>query len=75
MVTTLTPQTALQDRVAALRESRLKEIRLSIVVTVFTETFSIRETLDTLLGNTVGIPLKAPAALRALHGEDDCIAT
>ncbi len=54
MVTTFSRQTALQDRVAALRESRLKEIRLSIVVTVFTETFSIRETLDTLLANDRG---------------------
>jgi len=54
MVTTLTQQTVLQDPIAALREARLKEIRLSIVVTVFTETFSIGETLDTLFANDRG---------------------
>lgn len=29
------------------------------------------ETLDALLGNAVGVPVKAPAELRELHGEDD----
>ena len=29
------------------------------------------ETLDALLGHTVGVPMKAPAELRELHGEDD----
>jgi lipoyl(octanoyl) transferase len=29
------------------------------------------ETLDALLGHNVGVPLKAPAELRELHGEDD----
>ena len=33
------------------------------------------ETLDALLGNTVGVPMKAPAELRALRGDDDLIAT
>jgi lipoyl(octanoyl) transferase len=29
------------------------------------------ETIDALLGNTVGVPVKAPAELRELHEEDD----
>lgn len=29
------------------------------------------EPLDALLGNTVGVPMKAPDELRRLHGEDD----
>jgi hypothetical protein len=29
------------------------------------------ETLDALLGNSVGVPLKTPEALRRLRGEDD----
>jgi lipoyl(octanoyl) transferase len=29
------------------------------------------ETMEALLGNTVGVPMKAPAKLRELHGEDD----
>jgi len=29
------------------------------------------ETLDSLLGNQVGVPVKAPAELRKLHGEED----
>jgi len=33
------------------------------------------ETIGALLGNTVGVPMKAPAELRDLHGEDDLIAT
>jgi lipoyl(octanoyl) transferase len=33
------------------------------------------ETLDGLLGNAVGLPMRAPANIRALHREDDWIAT
>jgi lipoyl(octanoyl) transferase len=29
------------------------------------------ETLDALLGNSVGVPMKPPDALRQIHGEDD----
>ncbi|MBZ5658194.1 MAG: lipoyl(octanoyl) transferase [Acidobacteriia bacterium] len=29
------------------------------------------ETVDALLGNAVGVPMKAPAELRQLHGKDD----
>jgi lipoyl(octanoyl) transferase len=33
------------------------------------------ETVDALLGNTIGVPMKAPAELRALRGEDDPMPT
>jgi hypothetical protein len=29
------------------------------------------ETVDSLLGNGVGVPMKVPEELRRLHGEDD----
>ena len=29
------------------------------------------ETFDALLGNTIGVPMKAPEELRAIHGEED----
>jgi len=31
------------------------------------------ETLDALLGRTVGVPMQAPAELRRLHGEDEIV--
>ena len=54
MVATLSQQTGVQDRVAAHRESRLQQIHLSVVVTVFTETLSIHETMAALLANDRG---------------------
>jgi dolichol-phosphate mannosyltransferase len=54
MATNLTEPTGVQDGNAAVQDSRLKEIRLSIVVTVFMETFSIHETMATLLKNDRG---------------------
>jgi lipoyl(octanoyl) transferase len=33
------------------------------------------ETVDALVGNTVGVPMKAPAELRELRGEDGIVAT
>jgi len=45
---------ATQNRLVELRKERLAQIRLSIVVTVFSETFSIRETLDILQANDRG---------------------
>ncbi|MGB8581223.1 MAG: lipoyl(octanoyl) transferase LipB [Candidatus Sulfotelmatobacter sp.] len=38
--------------------------------TVFTSQILWVETIDALLGHTVGIPMKAPAELRRLHKED-----
>ena len=45
---------ATQNRLAELRRERLAQIRLSVVVTVFSETFSIRETLDILQASDRG---------------------
>jgi lipoyl(octanoyl) transferase len=39
--------------------------------TVFSSQILWVETLDVLVGRTVGVPLKAPAELRQLHKEDD----
>jgi lipoyl(octanoyl) transferase len=39
--------------------------------TVFSSQILWVETLDALLGNTVGVPLQRPAAFRQLHKEDD----
>lgn len=47
-------ETRVDSRLAALRRERLAEIRLSVVVTVFSETFSIHETLDILEKNDRG---------------------
>lgn len=43
--------------------------------TVFGRQMLWVESLDTLLENAVGVPMKPPAELRALRGEDDFIAT
>jgi dolichol-phosphate mannosyltransferase len=47
-------RTGTRKTTAELRRERLAQIQLSIVVTVFSETFSIRETLDILEGNDRG---------------------
>jgi lipoyl(octanoyl) transferase len=39
--------------------------------TVFSSQMLWLETLDALLGHTVGVPLRLPAELRQLHKEDD----
>jgi len=39
--------------------------------TVFSSQILWVETLDALLGHTVGVPMKPPAELRQLHKEDD----
>jgi lipoyl(octanoyl) transferase len=41
--------------------------------TVFGSQMLWVETVDTLLGNSVGVPMKVPATLRQLHGEDDLL--
>jgi lipoyl(octanoyl) transferase len=43
--------------------------------TVFGRQMLWVETIDALLGNTVGVPMKAPEELRRLRGEDDLLAT
>jgi dolichol-phosphate mannosyltransferase len=52
--TQVIPRTAARKTAAELRRERLAQVQLSIVVTVFSETFSIRETLDVLEGNDRG---------------------
>jgi len=42
---------------------------------VFATQMRWAESLDALLGQTVGVPMKEPKELRALRGEDDWIAT
>jgi lipoyl(octanoyl) transferase len=39
--------------------------------TVFSSQMLWVETLDAILGNTVGVPMKLPGELRQIHGEDD----
>jgi len=39
--------------------------------TVFERQMLLVETIDALLGNTVGVPMKSPAELRQLRGEED----
>jgi len=39
--------------------------------TVFSSQILWVETLDALLGNTVGVPVQRPAEFRQLHKEDD----
>jgi len=41
--------------------------------TVFGSQMLWVETVDALLGNSVGVPIKVPATLRQLHGEDDLL--
>ena len=43
--------------------------------TVFGRQMLWVETIDALLGNTVGVPMKAPEEVRRLRGEDDLLAT
>jgi len=47
-------ETRVAQRLAELRAERLAKIQLSVVVTVFTETFSVHETLDILEDNDRG---------------------
>lgn len=47
-------RTGTRKSAAEWRKERLAQIHLSVVVTVFSETFSIRETLDILEGNDRG---------------------
>ncbi len=42
--------------------------------TVFGRQILWIETIDALLGNAVGVPVKAPAKLRRVHGDDDLFA-
>jgi len=54
MIAILAPQTVVLEQFAAPRKSRLKKIHPAVVATVFTETFSIHETMAALLANDRG---------------------
>jgi lipoyl(octanoyl) transferase len=65
--------------VTSMRQELGKELDLNTVAesisrnfgTVFSSQILWVETLDALLGHTVGVPMKPPENLRKLHGEDD----
>ena len=65
--------------VTSMQKELSREVDLSAVTeavsrnvgTVFGSQMLWVERVEALLGNAVGIPLKAPAGLRRLHGEDD----
>jgi len=69
---TTKPVTSMQQELG--RELDLNAVAESIsrnFGTVFTSQMLWVETLEALLGRTVGVPMRSPAELRQLHGEDD----
>ncbi len=50
--------------------SELEKVLAGSFATVFHAETRWLESLDSLLGNTVGVPMKAPSELRELHGEE-----
>jgi len=69
---TAKPVTSMQKEMG--REINLDEVAQSIsrnVGTVFGSQMLWLETIDALLGSSVGVPMKAPEELRRIHGEDD----
>jgi lipoyl(octanoyl) transferase len=66
------PVTSMQKELG--REVELNEVAQSVsrnFGSVFGSQMLWVETIDALLGNTVGVPLKTPDGLRRLHGEED----
>jgi lipoyl(octanoyl) transferase len=65
--------------VTSMRQELGKELDLNAVAesisrnfgTVFSSQMLWVETLDALLGRTVGVPMRRPVELRQLHKEDD----
>ena len=65
--------------VTSMRKELGQEIDISAVSTsvsrnfgdVFSSQMLSVETLDALLGNSIGVPMKAPEELRAIRGEED----
>lgn len=69
---TTKPVTSMQQQLgAALDLNAVAESISRNFGTVFSSQMLWVETLDALLGNTVGVPLKVPMELRRLHQEDD----
>jgi lipoyl(octanoyl) transferase len=65
--------------VTSMQKKLGREIDISAVATsvsrnfgdVFSSQMLSVETLDTLLGNSIGVPMKAPEELRAIRGDED----
>lgn len=65
--------------VTSMQKELGREINISAVATsvsrnfgdVFSSQMLSVETLDALLGNSIGVPMKAPEELRAIRGEED----
>jgi lipoyl(octanoyl) transferase len=69
---TAKPVTSMHEELG--RELDLSEVAQSVsrnFGSVFASQMLWVETIDTLLGNTVGVPMKAPDELHRLRGEDD----
>jgi len=69
---TAKPVTSMEKELG--REVDLKEVAQAVshnLGSVFASDVLWVETIDALLGNTVGVPLKIPDELRRLRGEDD----
>jgi lipoyl(octanoyl) transferase len=69
---TAKPVTSMQKELG--RPLHLDEVAHSVsrnFGTVFGSQILWVETIDALLGNSVGVPMKAPEELRRIHGEDD----
>jgi lipoyl(octanoyl) transferase len=67
---TAKPVTSMQKELG--RELDLNEVAQSVsrnFGSVFASQMLWVETIDSLLGNSVGVPMKAPDRLRRLHGE------
>jgi lipoyl(octanoyl) transferase len=65
--------------VTSMQKELGKELELNFVAESISRNFGVVfqsqilwvDTLDALIGNTVGVPMKPPAEFRRLHGEDD----
>src|ERR1700733_7167829 len=65
--------------VTSMQQQLGKELNLNAVAEFFSRNFGVvfgsqmlwLDTLDALLGNAVGVPMKAPDELRQMHGDDD----
>jgi lipoyl(octanoyl) transferase len=69
---TARPVTSMEKELG--RELNLDEVAQSVsrnFGAVFDSQMLWLETIDLLLGNSVGVPMKAPEELRRLHGEED----
>ena len=71
---TAKPVTSMQKELG--RELDLKEVAEAVsrnFGSVFGSQMLWVETIDALIGNSVGVPLKTPEGLRRLHGEDELL--